>query len=507
MDEKKIVDTSLPAVQQTPTSATTEIEEVKRRWWHGVKEPGHALQVVIAALLAIGIGMGVSAGVGADNIPEAAPAILNIPGDLWLRSLQCVGKFESPPAKLEKKKVWLTLFLSSVIPMIVCAMILSVQSLRQIVHGGPILARWTVGYYVVTTVLAIGFSLVMMTQIWEPLMTEVDSNSVDGPTDEEVQEQYADRTERKPHDIAVTLFRTLVPNNLVDSFAKNELLGIIVASIVLGYLIRPDENSALLRAVKEINEIIARVLNVLIKLAPIGVFFLILPNIFRLNIRDIGTSLGYLMGAGLSSMMIHLFIILPIIFFAFTRINPYPYWFKCSQAWITVWGTASSAATLPVTLRVCRERGNPNTVVDFAVPLGCVINMDGTAIYLPTVVIFLAKTQGITLDAGQYILILLLSTLAAIGTTPIPSGSLVLMVMIATSVGIPLTRMYAVVIAIDWFMDRFRGVVNVSGDLFAAAILAKVTGIRDPTPEYLGEEGHGQELPVTETYRTNDERV
>lgn len=387
--------------------------------------------------------------------------------------------------------------------MIVCAMILSVQSLRQITSGGQVLARWTVGYYVATTVLAIGFSMIMMTQVWERLITEVDAPA-DGPTDEEVQEEYKDRREQKPHDIAVTLFRTLVPNNLVDSFAKNELLGIIIVSIVLGYCLRPDENSPLLRAIREINEIITRILNVLIKLAPVGVFFLILPNIFRLDIHDIGTSMGYLMGAGLSSMMIHLWIILPIIFFAITRINPYPYWFKCSKAWITVWGTASSAATLPVTLRVCRERGIPKTVVDFAVPLGCVINMDGTAIYLPTVVIFLAKTQGMDLDAGQYVLILLLSTLAAIGTTPIPSASLVLMVMIATAVGIPLTRMYAVVVAIDWFMDRFRGVVNVSGDLYAAAILTRLTGIRDPVMEYLGDDGE----PVAgEAGRANDDRV
>jgi Na+/H+-dicarboxylate symporter len=118
-------------------------------------------------------------------------------------------------------------------------------------------------------------------------------------------------------------------------------------------------------------------------------------------------------------------------------------------------------------------------VTKFTVPLGCLINMDGTAIYFPIVVVFLAATQGITLNAADYIIIILLSTLASIGTTPIPSSSLVLVVMIATSVGVPITGMYAVVIAIDWFLDRFRTAVNVSCDTWAAKIVTQVTKIKD----------------------------
>ena len=95
------------------------------------------------------------------------------------------------------------------------------------------------------------------------------------------------------------------------------------------------------------------------------------------------------------------------------------------------------------------------------------------------VVVFLAATQGMALNAGDYTLIVLLSTLSSIATTPIPSSSLVLTVMIANSVGIPITGMYAVVVAIDWFIDRFRTMTNVSGDLYAAKIFEKVTGIVD----------------------------
>jgi Na+/H+-dicarboxylate symporter len=110
------------------------------------------------------------------------------------------------------------------------------------------------------------------------------------------------------------------------------------------------------------------------------------------------------------------------------------------------------------------------------------------------VVVFLAATQGIVLNAGEYVIIVLLSTLSAIATTPIPSSSLVLTVMIAGSVNVPITGMYAVVVAIDWFIDRFRTATNVSGDLFAARILECVTGIKDKDdsdlePEEVSAEG------------------
>ncbi|KAL9948290.1 hypothetical protein D7B24_003216 [Verticillium nonalfalfae] len=434
-----------PTPQPTgPVSA--EVETVKKPWWHSVKEPGSATQIVIAAALAIGIGLGVSAGVGVDNIPEAAPVIIGIPGSLWLRALR-----------------------ATVLPLIICAMILAIQRLREVAQGAAVLAKWTISYYVLTTILAIAFSIIMTSQIWEPLM----ENAATGEGDSELEE-------RKPHQIVQTLFFTLIPQNVVYALANDELLAILVTSIIVGYLIRDPATSAILRAVIEVEAMITKIITFLIKLAPIGVFFLILPNLFKLDMASVGTNLGVLIGGSISSMLIHLWVILPILFFAFTRKNPYPYWAKSSAAWLTAWGTASSAATLPVTLRVVRERGVPTTVNKFAVPLGCLINMDGTAIYFPMVCVFMAATQGIKLDAGQYIMILLLSTLSAIGTTPIPSSSLVLTLMITSSVGIPETDMFAVVVAIDWFIDRFRTMVNVSGDIFAAGIIEKMTGVRDP---------------------------
>merc|ERR1712000_765451 len=304
-------------------------------------------------------------------------------------------------------------------------------------------ARWTIGYYVLTTLLAVVHSMILVDLVWSKLLVVVDGDAMG--VEESDQETIDERSENAPHDIVIQVFQSFVPNNVI-----------------------------------EVEAIISKIIAWLIKVAPIGVFFLILANLMSLDIEDIGVNLGVLIGGSVCGMFIHLFVILPILFFAFTRENPYSYWIKNSPAWTTAWGTASSAATLPVTMRCLDARGVPKLVSKFTAPLGTLINMDGTAIYFPMVVVFLAVTQGMTLNAGDYTIIVLLSVLSSIATTPIPSSSLVLTIMIANSVGIPITGMYAVIVAIDWFIDRFRTAINVSGDLFGAAVITKLTGIVDP---------------------------
>ncbi|KAJ8116371.1 hypothetical protein OPT61_g2179 [Boeremia exigua] len=455
----RVVRESSPSDSSPQPTYAEEMPEPKKNLWQKFKTPGSVLQIIAAALLAIAIGLIVTTQVSV--IPDAAVKLLAIPGQLWLRALRAV-----------------------VLPMIVTAMIMAVQRLRTMTQGGGKagkLARWTIGYYVITTVIAVAHSCLLVGLVWSKLMTVVGDDQLE--PDAKTQETIEDRQEFEIHDVIVDMFYSLVPSNVVNAMATDSLLAVLVTAVVLGYTIKPG--SALIRAVEEIEQIIMRIITVLIYFAPVGVFFLIMPNLFRLDIAEIGLNLGILIGATLCGMVLHLFILIPLIFFAFTRKNPYKLWLRCSPAWITAWGTASSAATLPVTLRCVLAQGVPLTVTKFAVPLGCLINMDGTAIYFPIVVVFLAATQGITLNGADYVVVVLLSTLASIGTTPIPSSSLVLVVMICGSINVPISGMYAVVIAIDWFLDRFRTMVNVSCDTFAAVIVTKVTGIVDDPEDEL----------------------
>ena len=325
-----------------------------------------------------------------------------------------------------------------VLPLIVTAMILAVQRLKEMTGGGKTLARWTVGYYIATTLLAIVISTILTDLVWGRLMQEVGSASLAVP--EKDAKTYQEREALEIYEVVQQMFDSFIPQNVVYALANDSLLAVLITAVVVGYLL--DTGSAIVRVLEEVEVLITQVITFLIKLAPVGVFFLILPNLFLLNLRDIGVNLGILIGGGIANMSIHLFIVLPIIFFAVTRTNPYAYWFKCSPAWLTAWGSASSAATLPVTMRCVAERGVPYTINKFSVPLGCLINMDGTAIYFPLCVVFMAVTQGIKLTPVDYVIICLLSTLASIGTTPIPSSSLVLTVMIASSVNVPITGMY-----------------------------------------------------------------
>lgn len=445
---------------RTDSSQSVDVQDVpavgpKKAWWHPIKEPGSAVQIVIAAVVAIGIGLAITSTV--DDIPTACPEILEIPGTTWLRALR-----------------------ATVLPLIITSLILAIQSLREMGSGnGARIAKWTLGYYFITTIIAIVFSILTVALGWRRLMVPVEG----GESDEaDSGLNSSDDAPSEPHEAVVLLFETLIPQNIFKALAEDVLLSVMVVSIVVGCLLKRD--SPILRVVKEIEEMVLKIITFLIKLAPIGVFFLILPNMFRLDISEIGQNLGVLIGAALSGMFIHMFITLSIIYAVLVKENPYTFFLRISPAWMTAWGSASSAATLPVTMRTTLAQGVPMIVTKFAVPVGCLVNMDGTAIYFPVVVTFMAATQGQTLDGAQYVIIMLLSTLATIGASPIPSSSLVLTVMICEAVNIEITGMFAVVIAIDWFLDRFRTAVNVCGDCYAAKVVAKMTDIKDSDDEY-----------------------
>ncbi|KFA63824.1 hypothetical protein S40285_07769 [Stachybotrys chlorohalonatus IBT 40285] len=442
--EKHAVTEDLNQQESSSPGATEPIMEdssVKKTFWQKQREPGRPLPIIAAALLAIAIGLAVST---QTEVPDAAVEITGIIGNLWLRALR-----------------------ATVLPLIVTAMILAIQNIKAISGGkGGKLARWTIGWYLGTTVIAIVHSCLLTGLVWGPMMR----NTADP--------DYVDEEAEEPLTVSqavVQIFYSFIPNNIVGAFANEQLLSVLITAVVLGFML--PAKSSIMKAVVEIDKIVTTVITWLIQMAPIGVFFLIMPNLFRLDITTIGYNLGILIGGTLTSIFLHLLIVLPVLFFLFARKNPFTYWIKCSPAWLTAWGSASSAATLPVTLKCVRARGVPETVGKFSIPLGCLINMDGTAIYFPMVVVFLAETQGITLTPAQYVIVCLLSTLSSIAATPIPSSSLVLTVMIANAVNVPMSDMYGIVVAIDWFLDRFRTALNVSGDMFAAPCVQKLTGI------------------------------
>lgn len=154
----------------------------------------------------------------------------------------------------------------------------------------------------------------------------------------------------------------------------------------------------------------------------------------------------------------------------------------------TAFGTASSAATIPVSMECVQSLGIPQAVYGFTVPLGATINMDGTAIYFPIAVVFLAGVQGIALSLMDYVMITIIAVLSSVGATPIPSSSLVLILMIAEAVNIPETKMFGLIIGFDWLVDRGRTMTNVIGDCMGAACIYQLCPDIDDIESEGGEE-------------------
>lgn len=193
------------------------------------------------------------------------------------------------------------------LPLIVVAMILAVQNLLSMQAGGGKLARLTILWYVGTTILAIIISTILVDLVWRPMMTVADDETI--ALSEEEEADIKEKGGMAAHDVVVQVFESFVPNNVASALANDELLAVLVSAIVVGCLIKgPD--SSILRAVREIEKIVMKIITFLIKLAPIGVFFLILSNLFTLDIEDIGQNLGVLVGGSIVNMAIHLLIVL-----------------------------------------------------------------------------------------------------------------------------------------------------------------------------------------------------
>lgn len=247
------------------------------------------------------------------------------------------------------------------------------QRLKQMSGHGARIAKWTLGYYLGFMMIAIGQSTVAAALGWsrlfvavQPLATDTDSGPSAG----------GNATAMAPHEVIVQVFESLIPENIVEAIATDQrLLSVMVIALVVGYVSRPT--SLFIQLIKEVEEIVAAVVTFLIRVAPIGVFFLILPNLFILPLRAIGRNLGVLIGASLTGMVVHLFVVISLFFLVVVRENPYAFWLRIAPAWMEAWGSGSSAATLPVTMECVLEQKVPMLVTKFVVPLGVLINMDG----------------------------------------------------------------------------------------------------------------------------------
>lgn len=270
----------------------------------------------------------------------------------------------------------------------------------------------------------------------------------------------------------------LVPDGLEIASRNMNVLGLVVFSIVFGIVLgRVKERGLPVKQFFEsLNEIIMEMIGLVMWISPIGICSLIAAKLAQMS--DIGQAfemLGYVMGTAIAGLFIHGVIVLPLLYFIFTRKNPIIYIKNLSDAIATAYGTDSSAATLPTTIKCTEEyNGIDKRISRFVLPLGATVNMDGTALYEGVCALWIAQLHDIDLGAGQIITTILTAVAAAVGAAAIPSAGLVTMLIVLQAVNLPLEDV-ALLWAVDWFMDRFRTTVNVLGDAIGAGIVAHMS--------------------------------
>ena len=329
----------------------------------------------------------------------------------------------------------------------------------------------TILYYMSTSLMAIVIGLFLANTIKPGVGFSVDSSSI-----------KAKELLETPAGILDMIYR-IIPLNPIESLAKGDILSIIFFSILFGYSITripSDYKDRLNSFITALHETIMYLTGMIIKLAPIGVFGLIIKAVHHSS-SNIIPSIGLYMLTILIGLAFHLLVVLPVIFWFFTRISPLTHYKAMSKAMLTAFSTSSSSATLPVTMNCINENVKVSkTTSSFVLPLGSTINMDGTALYECAGVLFISQAIGIELGILEQLTVVFTALLASIGAAGIPSAGLVMIFIVLKSVGLSehpqVGILVGTMLAVDRPLDMLRTMVNVTSDSIGAAIIGKSEG-------------------------------
>ncbi len=270
------------------------------------------------------------------------------------------------------------------------------------------------------------------------------------------------------------VFSNIIPSNPISAMANGDMLSIIFFAILIGISILMVGKPAkgLVQSLELINEVILKMVTIIMNLAPYGVFALLTKAMAELGLDLIWSLLGYV-AVLIGSLAFHFFITMMIVLKLFSGLSIKTFLVKMREVQIFAFSTSSSNATIPITLRTVTKRmGVDNSVASFTVPFGATINMDGTAIMQGTATIFIANIYGIDLSVTDYLVVILMSVLASVGTAGVPGVGLIMLSMVFAQVGLPIEGI-GLILGVDRILDMLRTAVNVGGDAAVTAIVAK----------------------------------
>ena len=378
-------------------------------------------------------------------------------------------------------KIFISLLKLIAVPLVLSSLITGVASLSNLQKLSRIGGK-TIMIYILTTAVAatIGLVAVNVLQPGDKLPNEMKlklqesyQNTASGKM--EAAEQMKDRSALQP-------FIDMVPQNFFSAASNNRnMLQVVFVSIIIGIAliqIKKSKADPMLNFFESLNEVVIKLVENIMLMAPIGVFSLISDTITTIAGNDISKvfellgALGFYMIAVIIGLILQMLITYTAVLKIFSNMSLKKFYKGLAPAQLLAFSTSSSGATLPVTMDRCeKELGVPEEVSSFVLPLGATINMDGTALYQAIAAVFIAQTLGMDLTLGAQATIVLTAVLASIGTAAVPGAGIITLVIILEAIGVPSVGL-ALILGVDRILDMLRTVTNVTGDASVAVAIA-----------------------------------
>ena len=367
-----------------------------------------------------------------------------------------------------------------VVPLVFVSLVCGASSLSDGASMGRLGGK-TLGLYILTTAIAISLAIT----------TALIIAPGEGAPSVETAVAFTPRPTPDIKEVLIDIF----PTNPVAAMAEGKMLQIIVFALLLGIAITHsgDAGQRIKSFFSDVNVILMRLITMLIRLAPYGVFCLMGKLFTEVGWEQI-VQLGAYFLTVTGTLVIHVAIVYPAFLILLARVNPVTFFKKIREPMLVAFSTSSSGATLPVTLRTVEKRvGVHNEVASFSIPLGTTINMDGTAIMQGVATVFIAQYFQVDLVFSDYLMVVVTATMASIGTAAVPGVGLIMLTMVLTQVGLPVEGIM-LIIGVDRLLDMMRTAVNVAGDAMVATTVAHSEGQLDR--ETLNDPDAGRVMPA-----------
>lgn len=358
-----------------------------------------------------------------------------------------------------------------VVPLVFASIMIGVASLGDLAKLGRIGIK-TIGYYLVTTSIAITIGLFLANIVrpgarLEPGIKDRLLTDFSGAAQVNI-ERVADRPG------VVDTLLDIIPTNPIDSLASGSMLQIIFFALVFGIALthlKRRHRGAILDVAEGVNEAMIRLMHIVMKIAPYGVFALIAAIVGQYGVEILGTLAVYALVV-VAGLLVHAGFVYPAAVRVLGGMSPILFFRGIGPAQLLAFSTSSSNVTLPVTMECAEENlGVSEEVSAFVLPLGATINMDGTALYQGVATIFIAQVYGLELTITQQLMVVLTATLASIGAAGVPGVGMITLALVLQTVGIPLEGI-ALILGVDRILDMCRTAVNVTGDSSCAVVVA-----------------------------------